>query len=284
MQAITSTANPRIKQIVRLQSQPRQRRKAGQFCVETHRELGRALEAGCEMIELYVLDDAHTAGDCDAWIEHAKQTGAACFEVNRDVLAKIAYRQNPQGLVAVLAAPSHTLDAFEPGDAGPYVVCSGLEKPGNLGAILRSASGAGVAGVLIDAPSPDLYNPNCVRASTGAVFSVPIACDTAENLIDWLSARSIRVVALTPEAETSYDQLDWSTPTAIALGAEAEGLDPLWRDAADQHGATVSIPMRGADSGGNSGIDSGAGAGAGADSLNVSVAAALVMYEATKTR
>lgn len=277
MQNITSTTNPRIKQIVRLQTQPRQRRKANQFCVETHRELERALAAGYEMIELYVLE---SADDCDSFIDHADRTNAATFSVNETVLQKITYRQNPQNLLAVLTSPKHTLDGLpqiktdenaKRNHSGVFVVCSGLEKPGNIGAILRSASGAGVAGVLIDAgaTAPDLYNPNCLRASTGAVFSVPIACDTTENLIAYLNENNIPIIALTPEATTPYHQLDYTQGAAIALGSEADGLAQPWRDAAASNGDTVSIPMRGA-------------ANSGADSLNVSVAAAIVMFEATK--
>lgn len=261
MQSITSPANSRIKDVVRLQRQARRRRKTGLFCVETERDLRRAVRAGCEVMELYA-----TAGAWDAEPLLGEAAGEAeCFTVSDPVLAKAAYRENPSGFVAVLRARRLALEETPLGDPPALLVCSGLEKPGNLGAILRTADAVGCDAVLVDRADADLFNPNCVRASTGAVFGVPIVCAEADGLIAWLNKRSVTICAATPEAERPIDGVDLRQPFALVVGSEAEGLADCWRDAA---GVTASIPMHGRT----------------VDSLNVSVTAALLLYEAKRQR
>jgi len=253
---ITSLANPRVKQVARLQSQSRQRRSEGLFCIEAERELERALAAGFELVDLYVHEDA-SAPPCG-------RDAVDVIRVSEAVLAKMTYRQNPQDFVAVFKARHAAWDDLPRVDVPLYVVCSGLEKPGNIGAILRSASGAGADAVLIDDADADLFNPNTIRASTGAVFSMPIVCDEPAAMIEQLRGRGVKLVAAAPDGSVVYSEADLAGPTALVLGAEAEGLSGAWRDAAD---VCVTIPMWGA-----------------VDSLNVSVTAAVLLFEAARQR
>ncbi|MEX2673610.1 MAG: RNA methyltransferase [Phycisphaeraceae bacterium] len=268
---ISSIHNDRVKAVARLQRQGRERRRRGLFCLEASRELERALAAGFEVAELYYVPgwlEANTPRH--SMIEHGQKQGGFVSEVSDAVLAKMAYRENPQGFVAVLRARTASLTDLATGrqkQAGKTVggvVCSGLEKPGNVGAILRSAAAAGVGVVMVDRADFDIFNPNCIRASTGAVFSVPIVCADRDSIIAWLHEQQWKIVALSPEADRPYTQVDWQGDWAMVLGAEAEGLDAAWRAAADE---LVSIPL--AEAGG-------------VDSLNVSVAAAVVMFEAKR--
>ncbi len=259
MQAITSVQNPRIKQVAKLQTESRTRRESGLFCVERARELERAIDAGFVVVEFYIWPERFKELPL---LERIQERGADIVEVNEAVLAKIAYQENPQGFVAVMHARTTELAAIPA--TGLFLVCSGLEKPGNVGAILRSADAAGAAGVLIDAAGFDLFNPNCVRASTGAVFSMPIVCGGREEILQWLKVNKVRLIAATPGGAARYSEADLRGDVAIVVGAEAQGLAPQWIDAAD---IAVSIPMRGT-----------------ADSLNVSVTAALLLFEAVRQR
>lgn len=257
---ITSTTNPRVKALVRLQQKAAERRTTGRFCVETPRILKRALGAGVAVEAVYF--DPRTPPPI-ALMEQILAQGGQTFEVAPSVLQKIAYRGNPEGFVAVAKQPHRALADLKPEAKGWFVICSGLEKPGNLGAILRTADGAGASGVIIDQPAFDLYNPNCVRASTGAVFSCPVITAAQAEVMAWLDAHEIARVAATPEAEALYTEADLTGPLALVLGAEAEGLDDAWRQGA----AGVRLPMMGL-----------------ADSLNVSVTAGVLMYEILRQR
>ncbi len=259
MHAITSATNPKIKQIVRLQQQSRQRRTERAFCVESERELLRALDAGFHVRQLFICTQRIASPQ---WLDAMQSAGAQVFDVTEPVLGKIAYRQNPQGFIAVLGEQRIGLDRLKGG--GLLLVCSGLEKPGNLGAVLRSAEAAGAEAVLIDDPHYDLFNPNTVRASTGAVFTLPIVCEPRAVLTDWLNANGVRLVAATPEAEHAPADVDLTGSVALVLGSEAEGLDDHWKQAADR---CVALPMHGA-----------------VDSLNVSATAAVLLYEALRQR
>lgn len=262
MQTLTSTANPNVRRVHRLQRQSRQRRETGQFCVETLRDLGRAVAAGIDCVELYALADQV---DREPALASLADRVDAAYAVTDNVLAKLSYRQNPEGFVALMAGRPTALGALPAVECGCYLVCAGLEKPGNLGAILRSADAAGCDGVLIDSPDVDLFNPNCIRASTGAVFSQPVGCGDRDEVVAWLRSRSVTMIAATPEADRPIDRIDLNAPVAWLLGSEAEGLAADWRAVAD---ASASIPM----------------AGRAVDSLNVSVTAALLLYETMRQR
>lgn len=259
MVRITSVANPRVKELVRLQRSGAVRREAGVFCIERGRELERAVAAGFEVAEIFI-EPARLRDP--AVIDAAGRGGAEVVEVSDAVLEKIAVQENPQGFVAVVRAKRRRLSELRSG--GLYLVCSGLEKPGNVGAILRSADAAGADGVLIDTESFDLFNPQVVRNSTGVVFSLTIVCERREAILDGLKKGGVKIVAATPEAGMCYTDAPLTGPVAIVVGAEAQGLDTAWKSAADLN---VAIPMRGA-----------------ADSLNVSVTAALLLFEAARQR
>jgi len=261
MKPLTSTANPLIKSIAKLQSDSRERRATGLFCVESARELGRALAQGFEPTHVLVDDPAHI----DAELHHALTlANAEVFHVTEQIIEKVAFRENPSGLLAVLRARATPLESLKLDAKSLIVICSGLEKPGNIGAILRTADAVGVTGVCIDREEFDLFNPNLIRASTGAVFHVPTACAPADAILQRLKGADIQIIALTPEATTRYTDADLRRATAIVLGAEAEGLGETWKAAADER---IAIPMRGI-----------------ADSLNVSVTAAVLLFEAARQR
>ncbi len=260
MKRLTSPANPRIKTLARLQNASA-RRAAGRFLVESERELQRAIDAGFSVIELYLCDDLPVD---ETLVQRAGDAGAALIAITRPILDKVTYRQNPQGLVAVLERRTARLHHVALGDPPLVLVCTGLEKPGNIGAILRTADAAGVDAVFIDSPEADLFNPNCIRASTGAVFSMPIVCETGDELRDYLAEQGLTVIAATPDAHMAHTRAPFAEPCAIVLGSEDRGLDIAWREVAD---VPVCVPMFGR-----------------VDSLNVSVTAALLMYEARRQR
>jgi TrmH family RNA methyltransferase len=262
---LTSTANPKVKQLVRLLTRPADRRAERLFVVESPRDFQRAIAAGFKLLEVYLQRGAAGADEAQAAAESA---GAALFEITLEVNRKIAVRENPTGLVAVFAAPESAgrLESIIGGAArGPVLVLSGLEKPGNVGAILRTADAAGAAGVVIDQPDADVFNPNAIRASTGAVFSVPIACAAPEAIVAACRAAGVKLLAATPEAAVSVYDAQLDGPIALVLGAEAEGLSDAWKQAADQN---IAVPMRGRT----------------VDSLNVSVTAAVMLYECLRQR
>lgn len=256
---LESAQNPRIKAVVRLQQRSAERRRQGRFCVETTRMATRALDAGLRPVEIYAVEDAMEAGLRGRLVA----AGARFYEIAPKLLSKIAYRQNAAGWVVVFEAAA-VESGLEGLDETLVVVCSGLEKPGNLGAILRSADGAGAGAVLVDRPALDRYHPNCLRASTGAVFSTPVVCGTPEAILEGLRRGGYRLVAASPEVETAYTDTDLRGKVALVMGAEAEGLSAFWRAATD---VEVALPMAGV-----------------ADSLNVSVAAAILLYEARRQR
>lgn len=249
---ITSLDNPRVREVVRLR-RSRERRRAGLFVVEGAREIERAHAAGLRFHATYVSPELLAAG---GGVPPAGD-GADREEVSARVLRHMAYRAEPEGAIAVVEAPTHTL----PETASLVLVAVGVEKPGNLGAMARSAEAAGADALLIADGAFDPWNPNAVRASTGAVFTLPIVVSS----LDELRALPLRRVAAVVGASTGYTDADLRRPTALIVGAEDNGLDERWRSAADE---TVSIPMRGRTT----------------DSLNASAAAAVLLFEAVRQR
>ncbi|MBC8425858.1 RNA methyltransferase [bacterium] len=259
---ITSLQNPRVKRLVKLRER-RHREREGVVLLDEARVIRRALDAGADFGEVYVRTGATGAAGADL-AAALRDAGAELVELAPHVMAKAAYRDDPDGVLALCAPPATGLDALSlPADA-LVVVLENVEKPGNLGAVVRTASGAGVDAVLASGAGADPWNPNALRASTGAVFSVPLATASAAEIMDHLRRRSIRMVAADPEAGDSYAALDLTGPVAFVLGAEDAGLTAATRSAAD---VACRIPMRGA-----------------ADSLNVSVSAAILVYEARRQR
>jgi TrmH family RNA methyltransferase len=259
---ITSAQNPRIKHLVALRDR-RQREVDGQMLVEGYDELTLALEAG-KPLELFYCPAIIRHPDQLQLLDQARQAGAELVEVTERVFEKIAYRENPDGWLAIFPLIHRRLDELSLGANPLIVVVEAIEKPGNLGAILRTADAAGVNALISCDPVTDLGNPNVVRASKGAVFSVPVAEAGTSETLAWLRAHGIRTIAATPQAKLSYTEVDMRGPVAIAVGAEKPGLSPAWLDEAD---FGVLIPMVGR-----------------VNSLNVSIASALLIYEAIKQR
>ncbi len=253
---ITSLQNERIKYLVHLRQDRRQRERDQIILVEGWDEILLAIAAGHVPQTVIVCPDltAHPLG------LDAPET----LSVTAPVFEKISYRDNPDGWLATFPTPHHSLTELQLGERPLIIVAETVEKPGNLGAILRTADAAGVDAVLVCDPRTDLFGPNVVRASRGTLFSVRIAQSTNQDVFDFLKQRLIRILAATPGAPQSYTAEDMRGPTAIAVGTEDEGLTDFWLERAD---AKVLIPMLGK-----------------VNSLNVSIATALIVYEALRQR
>ncbi len=249
---ITSVQNARIKHVVALQQKSSLRREEGLFVVEGQREIEHCIACGYEITELFVIDSL----------------GYSCLlytsPVTPQVYEKMAYRERTEGIIAIAKCKEHRLENLLLKEKPLVVVIESVEKPGNLGAILRTAEAAGVDAVMVCDPLTDLYNPNLIRASIGGVFSVPVTVCNSKDCIAFLKAHKIRI--LTAQLQDSYDYYDYDMheATAIVMGTESTGLTQQWREAADAH---IRIPMLGR-----------------LDSLNVSVSAAILMYEAVRQR
>ncbi len=260
---ITSTSNPRIKAIIKL-GRKGERINTGLMPVEGIREISRALGAGIEFCEACYCPEIADGMQERELLEQLAAAGAQMTEVSSAVFGKIAYRESVGGIVAIAVRRDHPLEDLPSGGNPLLLVVDHLEKPGNLGAIFRSADGAGATGVIVSDPSAEISNPNVIRASLGTVFTVPKAVAPAPDAISWLKANGIAIAVTTPDAETAWSEVDFASPSAIVLGSEDRGLGDEWLKAADIH---VRIPMRGV-----------------ADSLNVSAAAAILLYEALRQR
>jgi TrmH family RNA methyltransferase len=260
--AITSLTNPRIKAAVRLRDR-RERDATGLTLVDGVRELRRALDAGIEVVEAFVCEDLVRSPEA-ADVVARLRSGAPIVDVSEAVLAKVAFGDRSDGVVAVVRTPATTLDDLALPLNPLVVVIEAVEKPGNLGAILRTADGAGADAVIAADPLTDLFNPNAIRASLGTIFRVPVAAATSAQVLDWLAEHEIAPIAARVDATTHYTDVDLQGPVAIVLGSEADGLTRAWDD---PRVTPVRIPMLGA-----------------ADSLNVSVAAAILLYEAVRQR
>lgn len=260
---ITSTANPRVKNLAKLRRR-RYRDEAGVTLVEGFEELALALRAGVVPVTVYCCPELLYGDEWDAVRELPAFLEAEFVRVSRLVFDKISYRESPDGWLAVLASVGTELEDLRLGPDPLLLVCAGVEKPGNLGAMLRTADAAGVAAVIAADPGTDWSNPNVVRASKGAVYTVPVAAAGEQRVLDWLAERGIPVLATTPDADSYYTDLDLRGPLAVVVGAEDVGLSRAWLGEAHQ---CALIPMGGR-----------------VDSLNVSAAAAVLLYEAVRQR
>jgi len=262
---ITSPQNPRIKNLLRLQQKSAERREQGLTVIEGQRELTIAHGAGVTVPTLFVCPEL--AGESRlselGTLFGGNQT--QWFEVSKAVFEKVAYREGSDGVLALAQPPRHSLPQLPLPAAPLVVVLEAVEKPGNLGAILRTADAARATAVVVCDPRTDLYNPNAIRASIGCIFTVPTVATTRQELRAWCRQHGIRTyaAALTAGA-VPYTQCDFRGPTALVMGTEADGLSPELREACDQ---TIIIPMRGA-----------------IDSLNVSTATAILIFEALRQR
>ena len=261
---ITSTANPKLKHVVKLRSCA-VREESGEMIVEGYRECRRALDNGYRPHAIFHCPDCYLKNENEpALVEECARLGADVYSCSRACFGKIAYKERPDGLLMVGPHVSVALADLKLPDNALVIVTEAIEKPGNLGTILRSADAANVAAVIVCDRATDIHNPNVVRASTGTMFSVPIAEATSDEALAFLKSRGFRILAATPHADKLHFEVDLTGNVAIALGAEQYGLTAKWMDGAELR---VRIPMLGL-----------------ADSLNVSAAATILAYEAVRQR
>ena len=260
---LTSRTNPRIVEVASLRDH-RARERAGLTVIDGAREVRRAIESGAELVEAFVCGTRLAGPDARAALDALSTRHVPTTSVSEPVLEKIAFGDRAEGIVATVRIPDLALAHLALPVDPLVVIVEGVEKPGNLGAILRSADGAGADALVAASPRTDLFNPNAIRASAGTIFRVPLAAAPSTEVLDWARAQGLRLVAARVGAERRYTDTDLTGAVGIVVGAEAEGLTAAWADATVE---TVGIPMRGI-----------------ADSLNVSVATAVLLYEARRQR
>jgi len=263
MEPITSQHNPRIKRAQRLRNR-RQRRKQGRILIDGVRELGRALAAGVVVEEVFVCPALCYSAEARQLIAQLCAGPAALFEVSEGLFGRLAFGRRAEGLVAVAQPLQRTLEELALGPDALVAVLEGVEKPGNVGAVVRSADGAGFTAVVLADPATDLYNPNAIRASLGTIFSLPVCTARTDEVIRWLQARGLAVAVARVDGSVAYTEFDFRGPAAVVLGSEAAGVSEAW---SGEGTTAVRLPMLGS-----------------ADSLNVSAAAAVLFYEARRQR
>jgi len=260
---ITSGQNQTVKHVIALRDR-RDREREQLTVLEGYRELTRAREYGMEIVECFFAP-AHFLGENEfPLLETLAQNGVKVMEVTAQLLEKMAYRDRPEGLIAIARMKRHTLENIPIVPDGLYLIAEAVEKPGNLGSILRSADAAGVDGLIICDKCTDIYNPNVIRASTGALFSVPLAEADSKSALAWLRKHNIKTLAATPHTDQIYTDVDMTQSVAIVVGTEQCGLSEIWMQNADLQ---VRIPMLGK-----------------IDSLNVATATTILLYEAARQR
>jgi TrmH family RNA methyltransferase len=289
---ITSTQNPRVKAAARLRD-ARQRAKQQRIIIDGARELLRALQAGVEVNEVFVCEALCRSDDCHRLLNMLSDAHSAeIVHVAHKVFEKLAFGARAEGVVGVARAPALSLADIarhigessaadphsrpgQPRPRGLIAVLEGVEKPGNLGAVLRTADAAGVSALILADGATDLYNPNAIRASLGTIFAVPVCAASSNDAVSWLRANNLAIYAARVDAEVEYTAADFTRPCAIVLGSEANGLSDHWREHSAPTDATanassikaIKLPMFGV-----------------ADSLNVSTSAAVLFYEALRQR
>lgn len=261
IESITSAQNPKIKSLLALQEKSRERREKKLFVVEGRRELFHCMEAGYEPHAIFYCPDIIPEDEIKGI---ADRCSCSFFEIPQHLYDKVAYRGGTEGVVAEMHCKDMSLQSLALKENPLIVVLESVEKPGNLGAVLRSADASGVDAVIVCDPLTDMYNPNLIRSSIGAIFTVPVATASSEETINWLKEKDIRIFTAQLQDSEWYYDTDMSKGTAIIMGTEATGLTDIWRKAADAH---IKIPMLGK-----------------LDSLNVSVSAAILMFEAVRQR
>lgn len=256
---ITSSANPRVKAYAKLKT-AKGRSHTGLFLIEGYREIERAISSGVDIEALLMCPELLSGGHEPA-LDAAR--GSHTLELADVPFRKIALRQHPPGMIAVAHTYETRLERLQLGPDPLVLVIESVEKPGNLGAMMRTADAAGVDALVMADAATDVFNPNVIRASQGSLFGLPLAVASTEDTIQWTRDRALRVIAGYLDAERDLWQADMTGPTAIVIGAEDVGISATWRDVAE----TVQIPMAGT-----------------ADSLNASVSAAVLLYEALRQR
>ena len=267
---LTSAQNPKIKHLLALQQKSSERRREGLFVVEGRRELEHCLAAGYQLDSLFVSEELRVKSEEFCLVENAVANSSlltphsSLFTLNSSLYEKVAYRGSTEGIIAIVKERRLSLNDLQLGDSPLVVVLERVEKPGNLGAVLRSADAAKADAVIVCDPLTDLFNPNLIRSSIGALFTVPTVACTSEECIAFLQQRGISILTAQLQDSSLYYDTDMRRPTAIVMGTESTGLTQQWRQAATAH---IRIPMLGR-----------------LDSLNVSVSAAILLFEAVRQR
>ncbi len=264
MKRVASTSNPAVKETLRLRNR-RDRRQSELFLVEGFREIRRALDAKIEIEKFWFCPELYLGESEGELVDRAAVAGAEIIEAAEAPFRKMAYRDRPEGLLAVCRQFDVSLERIDIGSAPMLLVVEAIEKPGNLGTMIRTATAAHAEAVIVADPTTDVFNPNVVRASIGTMFAMPIAVCSSTDAIDWLHGRGITICASAPDAELTLWDAPLTNRTAVVVGAEQYGLSNEWLDAAD---LKVRIPMP----------------GDAIDSLNAATAAALLLYEALRQR
>ena len=260
---ITSLHNPRLKAAVKLRDRAG-RDEQRRIIIDGLREIGRALKGGVKLSEVYFLPERCADGEQQQLLHDARQIGAELYDVSRAVMERLSFGQRLEGIVAVAERPRRTLDDLRLVGDGLVAVVEGAEKPGNVGAILRTADAAGLSAVIVADGGTDLFNPNAIRASLGAIFTLSVCESTSQAALDWLRKGRVRMFAARVDGAVDYTTADLRGPAAIVLGSEAHGLSDVWQ-AADI--TAIRLPLLGT-----------------VDSLNVSATAAVLFYEVLRQR
>ncbi len=263
MTTITSMQNPRVKNAVRLRER-KHRDRHGRFLIDGARELRRAIEAGIELVEVFVCRELCKTDDARRVLVMLERTPADVIEVSELVFSKQSFGNRDEGVLGVAATPATALAGIRLPEVPLVAVLEGVEKPGNVGAVLRSADGAGVDAVVLADCHTDLFNPNAIRASLGTVFTLPVATAATTEVLDWLRREQLAIFAARVDGSVPYTQADYRPAAALVLGAEATGLSSAWNG---PEVTAVGLPMLGT-----------------TDSLNVSTTAAVLFYEARRQR
>lgn len=261
MEKITSLQNTRIKNIVKL-GKAKERREQDLFILEGARELTLALSGGYKPDSVFVCPELFTKTDYPHVLDSI--TEDLIYEVSQQVFEKVAYREGSDGLIALMKPKQHSLVDLSIKSNPFIIILESVEKPGNLGAILRTADAAQVDAVIVCDPQTDVYNPNAIRSSVGCIFTVPVAVCSSTEALAWLKQQGITSYAAELQASEWYQDVNYTTPSAIVMGTEADGLTDFWLNNADKR---IKIPMRGK-----------------IDSLNVSVSTAVITFEAMRQR
>jgi TrmH family RNA methyltransferase len=264
LKQITSIQNPFIKSLLQLQEKAKARKQSGTFIIEGKREIELALKGKYELETILFLPELITEKEINALYIAIDQTQTELIEINKEVYQKLAYRDTTEGIIAISKSKSLALFDLKLPDNPLILILESIEKPGNIGAMLRTCDAANIDAVIIANPKTDLYNPNIIRSSVGCLFTNQIASGTTEEVIQFLKDKKINIYSATLQNSNSYHTENYKTPTAFALGTEATGLSQAWRDNASKN---IIIPMQGQ-----------------IDSMNVSVAAAILLFEAKRQR
>ncbi|ESU20524.1 rRNA methylase [Flavobacterium cauense R2A-7] len=260
MKQITSVQNPYIKSLVQLQEKAKTRKQTGTFLIEGQREIMLAQKGGYVLETILFLPELIAEND----IRQLTRQKVELIEISKEVYQKLAYRDTTEGILAIAKTKSLQLSDLKLSENPLVLVAEATEKPGNLGALLRTADAANLDAVIIANPKSDMYNPNVVRSSVGCLFTRQIATGSTEEVIAYLKENNIAVYCATLQDSTYYHTQDYTTPSALVVGTEATGLTEAWRTASTKN---IIIPMQGE-----------------IDSMNVSVAAAILIFEAKRQR